>query len=119
MVARIHAQHARFMISVWGKFYPVTENYKALKAINGLYRTTITEHTLDWLNHEYAFYDVFNAPARKMFWDQVNRGPVQERRGRVVDGRDRTGCRAAVAAHARPTAPRHRSHRGRNGVAGS
>ena len=29
--------------------------------------------TRDWLNHDYAFYDAFNAPARKLFWDQVNR----------------------------------------------
>ena len=50
MIEAIHAQHARFMVSVWGKFYPVTENYKALKAIDGLYLTTITDHTRDWLN---------------------------------------------------------------------
>jgi alpha-D-xyloside xylohydrolase len=78
MIEAIHAQHARFMVSVWGKFYPVTENYKALKAIDGLYLTTITDHTRDWLNHEYAFYDVFNAPARKMFWEQVNRALFQK-----------------------------------------
>jgi alpha-D-xyloside xylohydrolase len=78
MISSIHAQHARFMVSVWGKFYPVTENYKALKAIDGLYLTTINDRTRDWLNHEYAFYDVFNAPARKLFWDQVNRALFQK-----------------------------------------
>jgi alpha-D-xyloside xylohydrolase len=78
MISSIHAQHARFMVSVWGKFYPVTENYKALKAIGGLYLTTINDRTRDWLNHEYAFYDVFSAPARKMFWDQVNRALFQK-----------------------------------------
>src|SRR5436190_4128331 len=72
MIKAIHDQHARFMISVWGKFYPATDNAKALAAIDGLYRPTLTAGTLDWLQRPYAFYDVFNAPARKMFWDQVN-----------------------------------------------
>ena len=73
MIRAIHESHARFMISVWGKFYPVTENFKALNGIGGLYRTTIADGTRDWLQHEYAFYDVFSAPARRMFWDQMNR----------------------------------------------
>jgi alpha-D-xyloside xylohydrolase len=73
MIRTIHDEHAHFMISVWGKFYPETKNFKALEAIDGLYLTTYREHTLDWLQHNYVFYDVFNAPARKLFWDQVNR----------------------------------------------
>ena len=73
MIKAIHDQHARFMISVWGKFYPTTDNYKALNGINALYLPTIKEGTRDWLQRGYTFYDVFNAPARRMFWDQVNR----------------------------------------------
>jgi len=73
MIRTIHDRHARFMISVWGKFYPATENFKAMRAIDALYPATIEERTRDWLQHEYAFYDVFSAPARKLFWDQVNR----------------------------------------------
>ncbi len=73
MIEAIHDQHARFMISVWGKFYPDTENAKALAAINGLYTITLNEHTRDWLNYPYAFYDAFNPAARRMFWDQVNK----------------------------------------------
>jgi alpha-D-xyloside xylohydrolase len=73
MIKAIHDSHARFMISVWGKFYPQTENSKALAAINGLYLPTLTAGTRDWLQRNYAFYDVFNAPARTMFWDQVNK----------------------------------------------
>jgi alpha-D-xyloside xylohydrolase len=73
MIRAIHDQHARFMISVWGKYYPVTDNFKAMRAIDALYPTTINDRTRDWLQHEYAFYDVFNAPARKLFWDQVDR----------------------------------------------
>jgi alpha-D-xyloside xylohydrolase len=73
MIKAIHDSKARFMISVWGKFYPVTENFKAMRAIDALYSTTIEDRTRDWLNHEYAFYDVFRPAARKLFWEQINR----------------------------------------------
>jgi alpha-D-xyloside xylohydrolase len=73
MIKGIHDEHAHFMISVWGKFYPTTGNYKEMDALHALYPTTAKDHTKDWLNREYSFYDTFNAPARKLFWDQVNR----------------------------------------------
>ncbi len=73
MIKAVHDQHARYMISVWGKFYPATNNYKAMATIGALYPTTAKEHVKDWLNREYSFYDTFNAPARTLFWDQVNR----------------------------------------------
>jgi alpha-D-xyloside xylohydrolase len=44
-----------------------------MDALHALYPTTAKEHVKDWLNREYSFYDTFNAPARKLFWDQVNR----------------------------------------------
>ena len=72
MIKAIHDQHARFMISVWGKFYPNTENAKALQAIGGLYQPTLREGIRDWLGRTYTFYDAFSPPARRMFWDQVN-----------------------------------------------
>ena len=72
MIKAIHDQHARFMISVWGKFYPNTDHAKALDAIGGLYQATLKAGTRDWLNRPYAFYDVFNPAARKLFWAQVN-----------------------------------------------
>jgi len=73
MIKAVHDHHARYMISVWGKYYPVTANYKAMDAIGALYPTTARDKTKDWLNREYSFYDTFNAPARTLFWDQVNR----------------------------------------------
>jgi alpha-D-xyloside xylohydrolase len=73
MIAGVHANHAHFMISVWGKFYPATNNYREMDALHALYPTTAQDHTKDWLNREYSFYDTFNASARKLFWDQVNR----------------------------------------------
>jgi alpha-D-xyloside xylohydrolase len=72
MIRAIHDSHARFMISVWGKFYPQTAHAKALDAIHALYRPTLDAGTLDWLGQRYAFYDAFSAPGRRMFWDQVN-----------------------------------------------
>jgi alpha-D-xyloside xylohydrolase len=73
MIKTIHDQHARFMISVWGKFYPTTTNYKEMDALHALYPTTAKAKTKDWLNREYSFYDTFNPAARTLFWDQVNR----------------------------------------------
>jgi alpha-D-xyloside xylohydrolase len=73
MIKGVHDQHAHFMISVWGKFYPTTNNYKEMDALHALYPTTARDHTKDWLNREYSFYDTFNARARTLFWDQVNR----------------------------------------------
>jgi alpha-D-xyloside xylohydrolase len=73
MIKAIHASHARFMISVWGKFYPQVENAKALEAIGGLYLPALRDGTRDWLQQKYAFYDAFNAPARRLFWSQVDR----------------------------------------------
>jgi alpha-D-xyloside xylohydrolase len=72
MIKSIHDQHAHFMISVWGKFYPTTNNYKEMDALHALYPTTAKDHVKDWLNREYSFYDTFNADARKLFWTQVN-----------------------------------------------
>lgn len=72
MIKGVHDQHARFMISVWGKFYPATANAKALESIGGLYQPTLREGIRDWLGRNYTFYDAFNAPARRLFWDQVN-----------------------------------------------
>ncbi len=72
MIRAIHDSHARFMISVWGKFYPQTGNAKALAAIHGLYRPPLETGMLDWLQRNFTFYDAFSAPARRMFWDQVN-----------------------------------------------
>jgi len=72
MIRTIHDNHARFMISVWGKFYPATENAKAMQAIGGLYQPTLTAGTKDWLNRGYTFYDAFSKPARRLFWNQVN-----------------------------------------------
>jgi alpha-D-xyloside xylohydrolase len=72
-VKDLHAQNVRLMISVWGKYYPTTENAKAMRAKGYLYEPPLAEGLKDWLGFPYTFYDAFNAGARAAFWDQVNR----------------------------------------------
>jgi alpha-D-xyloside xylohydrolase len=72
-IKEIHAQNARLMISVWGKFYPTTDNYKALDALGAMYPVYPVR---DWVSpgFSYAFYDAFNPAGRDLFWRQVNDG---------------------------------------------
>lgn len=72
-IADIHAKHARLMISVWGKFYPGTDNFKAMNDAGYLYQPDLLEGAKDWINFPFTFYDAFNAGAGKMFWDQINK----------------------------------------------
>jgi alpha-D-xyloside xylohydrolase len=73
-IREIHERyHARLMISVWPKFYTTTENFRIMNAKGFLYPETLKRPTRDWLGHVHAFYDAFNAPARRLFWDMMNR----------------------------------------------
>jgi len=69
----IHDKHARLMISVWGKFYPGTQNFDALHSRGFLYEPNLKEGLRDWVGYPYTFYDAFNPDGRKLFWSQVNR----------------------------------------------
>jgi alpha-D-xyloside xylohydrolase len=66
--------HARLMISVWPKFYTGTDNFRELQAKGFLYPETLKRPTKDWLGHVHTFYDAYNPEARRLFWDQMNRG---------------------------------------------
>ncbi len=70
-VKDIHGMNAHVMISVWGKFYPTTDNYKALADAGAMYPVYPQR---DWVGRgfPYAFYDVFNPAGRELFWKQVN-----------------------------------------------
>ena len=68
----LHAEHTHVMISVWGKFYPNTENAKEMQTSGYLYQPNVQENVKDWLGHPYTFYDAFNPDARKLFWSQIN-----------------------------------------------
>jgi len=86
MVDEVHAKNANVMISVWAKFYPSTEHYKQLDAIDGIYRRMVEPRPdeptdpnyirgmyRDWVGPGYpnAFYDPYNKPAADLFARQV------------------------------------------------
>jgi alpha-D-xyloside xylohydrolase len=75
-VGKIHEKHARLMISVWGKFYPGTENFEAMRSQGFLYGLNLAEGLRDWVGdggYPYTFYDAFNPEAGKLFWSQMER----------------------------------------------
>ncbi|WKT60016.1 glycoside hydrolase family 31 protein [Microbulbifer thermotolerans] len=73
MVDRVHELNANIMISVWPKFYPSTENYKALNAAGCMFNKNIDEKNIDWIGPGYlnAFYDAYNPECRKIYWRQI------------------------------------------------
>ncbi len=81
MINTIHGTyHARFMISVWPKFYTGIANFTALNAQPGyLYQRNLTEMQKDFVylnvagtTPSYTFYDAFNSGARQLYWSQIN-----------------------------------------------
>jgi len=74
MIAQVHAQHAHFMISVWPKFYPTTDDYRALAARGGIFPLSVKLGIKDWVGPGYAFgfYDPFSAGARALYWQQID-----------------------------------------------
>ena len=71
-IKAIHDLNAHLMISVWGKFYPGTDNFDALQKAGYLYQPNLDEKMKDWIGYVYTEYDAFNPGARKLFWEQVN-----------------------------------------------
>ena len=73
MVDALHALNARVMISVWPKFYPTTENGKALDARGWLYRRPLEAGQKDWVGKGYAntFYDPYAPGARALYFEQI------------------------------------------------
>ncbi len=74
MVDSIHALHARFMISVWPKFYITTDHYKELDELGAMYQQAVADSVRDWIGRGYigSFYDAYNPRARKLFWLQMS-----------------------------------------------
>jgi alpha-D-xyloside xylohydrolase len=70
MIASLHAENVKFMISVWPKFYTNTANYAELQAAGFMY--PFEEGVLDFLGQPFAFYDAFNQGARELVWQQMN-----------------------------------------------
>ncbi len=80
MVNEVHALNARVMISVWPKFYPTTENGKALRAKGGLYERPLEAGQRDWVGPGYAntYYDPYAKDARELYFEQVAKGLVSK-----------------------------------------
>ena len=74
MLDKVHAQNAHFMISVWPKFYPATDNYKELDAAGFMYHGNIEAGAKDWVGPGYtsSFYDPYSKAARDIYWRQLN-----------------------------------------------
>jgi alpha-D-xyloside xylohydrolase len=72
-IREIHALHAHVMISVWGKYDVGTANFEEMRRRGFLYERNLAEGTVDWLGERYTFYDAFNAGARGLLWEQVER----------------------------------------------
>ncbi|MEO7385157.1 MAG: TIM-barrel domain-containing protein, partial [Novosphingobium sp.] len=73
MVDEVHALNARIMISVWPKFYPGTDNAKALATKGWLYRGNLDMSNKDWVGPGYANtdYDAYSPGARQLYFDQL------------------------------------------------
>ena len=72
-IRTIHEKyHANLMISVWGKFYLGTDNFKAMESNGYLYDSILKEGLHDWRKFPYTFFDAFNPAADKLFWSQLN-----------------------------------------------
>lgn len=76
MIDVLHKKyHARFMISVWPKFYEGVSTYNEFDKRGWLYKRNIADRQRDWVGPGYVstFYDVFNKDAQKSFWDLLDK----------------------------------------------
>ena len=72
MLDDVHAMNARFMISVWPKFYTNTKNYQELKAAGYAYTHAEDVGLTDWLNYGQTINDAYAPGGRKMYWRQID-----------------------------------------------
>ena len=84
MLDDVHEMGARFMISVWPKFYTNTDHYKELKKAGYAYTHAEDDGLEDWLGHKQSFYDAYAPGGRKMFWRQMDE-TLYTRYGRKID----------------------------------
>jgi alpha-D-xyloside xylohydrolase len=73
MVDEIHNKHARVMISIWGKFYANTDNYKELAAKGHMWTKNVEDGALDWVGPGYknSHYDPYTQEARDIYYRQM------------------------------------------------
>ncbi len=74
MVDAVHAQHAHIMISIWGKFYANTDNYKELDAKGYMWEQNVKNGVHDWVGPGYlnSHYSPYNQEARDIYYRQLH-----------------------------------------------
>lgn len=79
MVDQVHAQNANIMISIWGKYYPNTDNYKEFDAKGYMWRRNVELGMKDWVGPGYlnSHYSPYNKEARDIYYRQMKEGLVK------------------------------------------
>jgi alpha-D-xyloside xylohydrolase len=73
MVEEVHKANARIMISIWGKFYSNTDNYKELASKGYMWTKNVEDGALDWVGPGYknSHYDPYTKEARDIYYRQM------------------------------------------------
>jgi alpha-D-xyloside xylohydrolase len=73
LVDAVHAQHAHIMLSVWGKFYANTDNYRELESKGHMWTRNVENGDLDWVGRGYknSHYDPYTKEARDIYYRQL------------------------------------------------
>lgn len=73
MVDEVHKANARIMISIWGKFYANTDNYKELASKGYMWTKNVENGDLDWVGPGYknSHYDPYTKEARDIYYRQM------------------------------------------------
>jgi alpha-D-xyloside xylohydrolase len=73
MVDEVHKANARIMISIWGKFYSNTDNYKELASKGYMWSKNVEDGALDWVGPGYknSHYDPYTKEARDIYYRQM------------------------------------------------
>ncbi|QJD91858.1 DUF5110 domain-containing protein [Duganella dendranthematis] len=73
MVDEVHKANARIMISIWGKFYANTDNYKELASKGYMWTKNVEDGALDWVGPGYknSHYDPYTKEARDIYYRQM------------------------------------------------
>ncbi len=73
MVDEIHKAHAHVMISIWGKFYSNTDNYKEFASKGHMWTKNVENGALDWVGAGYknSHYDPYTKEARDIYYRQL------------------------------------------------
>jgi alpha-D-xyloside xylohydrolase len=73
MVDEVHKANARIMISIWGKFYANTDNYKELTAKGHMWTKNVEDGALDWVGPGYknSHYSPYAPEARDIYYRQM------------------------------------------------